>query len=379
MVASPRMNFWRGSIRVLAVALFWGVVSSDSVRALDTENVILFTADGIRVQEFFAGVDPMLLKNKKESGLKGVARTKRLYWRETARERREALFPFLWGELAQRGIVFGNAGRGSKVVSKNGNYLSFPGYAEMLTGRPIPSIKTNLPVRIPRATVLEYVRKSLGLKTRDVAAFCSWGAFNHISAHKEGSIFVNAGYARMPPDLVTDRTKVLNDIQMDMMTPWDSARHDTVTFGLALDYLRTQRPTLMFIALDETDDWAHERRYDRVLHGARLYDDALRDLFAFIDSDPHYSGRTTVIIATDHGRGVTKEDWTSHAKNIPGSEDIWIGVFGPDTPRVGEASSIPTLTQGQIASTILKFLGLDYLKYDPKAAPPIDQAFSVPS
>jgi len=373
------MNFRQGFFPIIAVAIFMGTVTPSPAEALRTENVVLITADGIRVQEFFGGVDSMMLKNKERAGLKSVGRTKKRLWRKTASERRKLMFPFFWGELAQRGIVFGNAGRGSKVVVKNGNYISFPGYAEMLTGSPIPSITTNLPVRIPRKTVLEYTRESLGLSKRQVAAFGSWGAFNNICESKAGTVFINAGYEKLPEDLVTDQNRVLNDVQFDMMTPWDSARHDSVTIGLALDHMKTQRPTLTFIALDETDDWAHERRYDRVIHGARLFDEALRDLFAFIDSDPHYSGRTTVIVATDHGRGVTPEDWTSHDKKIPGSEDIWVAVFGPDTPRVGEVGSTATLTQGQIAATILKFLGLDHKKYDPKAAPPIDEAFNNPN
>ena len=64
-----------------------------------------------------------------------------------------------------------------------------------------------------------------------------------------------------------------------MLTPWRSVRHDYITFEMALEYLRTVRPRLLHVALGETDDWAHDDRYDRYLENANYFDRCLRRLW----------------------------------------------------------------------------------------------------
>src|ERR1035437_4463430 len=54
----------------------------------------------------------------------------------------------------------------------------------------------------------------------------------------------------------------------------DSARHDAFTFGLAMEYLKSVQPRVLYIAFDETDDWAHSRRYDRVLNASQVLEGA---------------------------------------------------------------------------------------------------------
>ena len=81
--------------------------------------------------------------------------------------------PFFWKELAGEGIVLGNRRRGSRANVKNSHLFSYPGYAEILNGAPLPSIDSNDAVFSPRKTVLEYVREELGLERRQVACFAS--------------------------------------------------------------------------------------------------------------------------------------------------------------------------------------------------------------
>jgi len=45
--------------------------------------------------------------------------------------------------------------------------------------------------------------------------------------------------------------------------------------------------------------------------------------------------------------------------------------MGPDTRALGERSSVPTVTQAQIASTVAALLGKDYRHDVPRAAAPI--------
>jgi hypothetical protein len=91
---------------------------------------------------------------------------------------------------------------------------------------------------------------------------------------------------------------------------------------------------------------------------------------------PAYKDSTTFIITTDHGRGSGPEEWKEHGSDQKGSENIWIGVIGPDTPSLGERSRIDPVTQAQIAATVSAALGKDFLSGGRKAAPPIADAIA---
>lgn len=372
-------RFPRGTRTVVSLLVgLTGIVSLVHAEpARKTRNVILVTVDGLRHQELFGGLDPAMLEDKELSGIEDVERTRARYWRPTGKERREALFPFFWKTLARRGVVLGNQLRGSRALLKNSLRFSYPGYAELLTGQPQESIKSNDKVRLPTPSILEFVREKLSLERGDVAAFASWEVFSYITSRSEDSIFCNAGYQPMPPELCTPEMARLSRLQMTMLTPWDSVRHDAVTAGLALGYLQKERPRFLYLALGETDDWAHERRYDRVLAAARLFDDTLAKLWTALQSMDFYRDRTTLVITTDHGRGRTLKDWTDHGEKVEGAREIWIAVVGPDTPDRGEVVDSPAVHLSDVAATILELFGLDVRDFHPGAGPPISLAFGV--
>jgi len=56
----------------------------------DTRNIVLITADGLRWQDLFGGMDPVL-KDEKSAGREGAAALKAKLWRATPEERRSAL------------------------------------------------------------------------------------------------------------------------------------------------------------------------------------------------------------------------------------------------------------------------------------------------
>jgi hypothetical protein len=90
-----------------------------------------------------------------------------------------------------------------------------------------------------------------------------------------------------------------------------------------------------------------------------------------MQSMPEYRGQTTFILTTDHGRGSGLVEWKEHGVEEKGSENIWIGVLGPDTPALGERTNAPPVTQAQIAATVAALLGQDYRKEVPAAAEPL--------
>jgi type I phosphodiesterase/nucleotide pyrophosphatase len=342
-----------------------------------TRNVILVTADGLRWQELFGGIDP-LLKDSKAAGMEGEQALRDRLWRPSAEERRAALLPFFWTTLAPRGVVLGNVHKRSSMRVTNAFRVSYPGYSEILTGRAQDAvIRGNDKLQNPTATVLEFVRGKLNLRASQVALFGSWEMFRVIGESRPGSIFINAGYQDFGDSRVSPRMRDLALLQFQVLTPWTEARHDYITFEMALDYLKTERPRFLYIALDETDDWAHDKRYNRVLDAVSYLDRCLRQLWEFIGSSPEYRNATTLVVTTDHGRGSTLDDWDGHGSKVPGADQIWAGFIGPDTPATGEAADAPAAFQRDIAPTILELTGIDYHEYQGVEGKPIALAASA--
>jgi hypothetical protein len=336
-----------------------------------TANVVLITLDGVRIEEIFGGLDEVVARAVVEKGAPEESALWQRYWAPTAEERRRKLMPFLWGTLlADHGIIVGNQAAGSVMRVTNHQRFSYPGYAEIATGAAHDAeIDSNDNRRNPFPTVLEVIRRERGLDRREVATFASWETFRWIVEHEEGATTVNAGLqAYDHPDR---DVQVLSDWQFRARTPWDGARHDAYTLRFARAHLATYHPRLLWIALDETDDWAHDGRYDRVLDSLWRFDAALADLWGWLQADDQYRGKTTILITTDHGRGHGPTAWRDHGKDVEGAQDVWLAIAGPDVTRRGEWRDSPAVYQNQIAATIASLLGVDYLRAVPGAGRPL--------
>jgi len=69
-----------------------------------TKNLILVTADGLRWQDLFTGIDPGLM-NRKDAGMmeNGAPQLRDRLWKARPEDRRMALLPYFWGALAPLG------------------------------------------------------------------------------------------------------------------------------------------------------------------------------------------------------------------------------------------------------------------------------------
>jgi hypothetical protein len=332
---------------------------------LRTRNVILVTTDGLRWQDLFHGIDPLLAREKSahmDSTDKDAEERRRRF------DNRIALAPFFWLNLAKNGVVLNN------VNVTNAFRVSYPGYSEILTGRASDDIiKGNDPIQQPNETVLEFLRTKLSLSMERVALFSSWNHFTYIGEHAPGAIFINAGYRQVVGSAAEKRLMELGDMQFLAQTPRDEARHDVFTFELALEHMKWKKPRILMISFDETDDWAHAKRYDRVLDMIHTTDGFLSRLWTTIQSMPEYRDSTTLIVTSDHGRGSTLADWSDHGSKVQGADKIWIAIRGPDTPGSGEIST--HAEQRDIAPTIIKLMGLNPADYKGATGKPIESAF----
>lgn len=325
----------------------------EAAEPLQTENVLLVTLDGFRWQELFGGCDESLL-NKEAGGVRDIPALKAKYWRETPESRRETLMPFFWKTVARQGQVFGDATRGSAARVTNGKNFSYPGYSEILCGFSDPRIDSNDKVNNSNVTMLEWLHRKPAFM-RKVAAFTSWDVFPWIINTERSGIPVNAGW--QPVDAA--RGGVLAEVTRDLPRLWDGVRYDVLTYLATLDYLKDHRPRVLYVSLGETDDFAHEGRYDQYLESAFRNDQLIERLWNHLQSLPEYKGKTSLVLTTDHGRGDDRVSWKSHGKDLAMSQFLWIALLGPDTPPLGIREGIET-TQSQVAATVAGLLGEDY-------------------
>jgi hypothetical protein len=340
-------------------------------KASESGNVILVLVDGLRTQEMFAGADERLL-NKEAGGVPDPEGLKKQFWRDTPEARREVLMPFMWGTIARKGQVFGNQAKGCAVQLSNTFWFSYPGYSEMFVGYADPAIDSNDKRPNPNVTVFEWLNGRPGFKGR-VAGFGAWDVVDWILNRDRCGFPVNAGFDPMP-DEGNAQLQLLNRLKAEVPAPWDGEPYDAITLYSAIEHIKVHKPRATVITLGETDGYGHDGRYDRYLDAAKRTDGFLKTLWETVQAIPEYRDRTTLIVATDHGRGSSPSEWRSHGSKLDGSQYVWVALFGPATPALGERSDVPSLKLAQVAATVAAAVGEDYTAAVAKAAPVLDGA-----
>jgi hypothetical protein len=353
----------------LGLAAFAGPAAGAAEPEAAARNVLLVTADGLRWQEVYRGADEALL-NKEDGGVLDVKELRRKFWRDTPEARREALMPFFWSTIATQGQLFGNDDKQSPARVTNGMHFSYPGYNEMLTGSADPRIDSNDKVLNPNVSVLEWLdgRPQFGGK---VTAAGSWDLFPYILNVGRSKLPVNAGWQPIAGDSLGEAQKALNMLMGRVRRDWHDCRDDAFTFPVALDQIERLKPRVAYISYGDTDEHAHQGRYDLYLDAIHEFDADMKQLWDVLRGKPQYAGTTSLLMTTDHGRGDAPRGWRDHGKKTPKSEKIWVAAVGPLTPPLGERQGVPCVTQSQVASTVAALVGEDYRAASPKAAPPI--------
>ena len=340
----------------------------------EPRNVILVTLDGARTQEIFGGLDADIFRSANKN-FEQTSAFKR-YNAATSKERRELLMPFFWKTLmASHGSIAGNRDLKSSVQTTNKLWFSYPGYSEILTGQAHDDIiKSNSHPQNPFPSVLDFINRKLSAGPNAVAEFSSWDAFMRIATNKPGSFVVNAAYETYPARNL--EIEELFRLQSQVVAPWPSVRHDYFTFKIALAHMKQYRTRAIHIGFDETDDYAHDKNYERVLDSLHLTDSWLKELWQFVESDQRYRGKTMLIITTDHGRGNSITNRHDHGEDVPDARHIWMAFVSPDSSLRGEWASTDTIYQNQIAATLCRFLNLDYSEQNREAGKPIGRLFA---
>ncbi len=338
-------------------------------------NLVLVTLDGVRWQEVFGGIDLDMIEDERYSDEPDLL--KKLYWREQRTDRRKQLFPFLWSVIDAQGVLIGDRSQESYMEVSNPWWFSYPGYNEILTGQVDPDIDSNAKNWNTNVTFLEVLNGMPKFKSR-VMAFGSWDVFPYIFNTQRSDLPVNAGFSLQTP-ATTEKSRWLNSVSAAAPRLWKSVRLDFITHGYAMEALKSQRPRVLYIAYGETDDFAHDGSYDRYIDAAHRTDQMLAELWEWLQADPFYRNRTTLLISTDHGRGNSPDNWESHssaaavapqgvnetAESVLGSDQTWFAAIGPRVKAGGIVAG--HWKQSQIAATALRSLQLDPAELMPMA------------
>jgi hypothetical protein len=292
------------------------------------QNLFIITLDGFRWQELFNGADAELINDEKYTP--AAAALKALYWAPTPDERRKKLMPFFWNVIGTNGQVYGNRYYNNQVNVANAYAKSYPGYSEIFTGLTDPEIITNEKKLNPNTNVLEYLYEKPGFSHK-IAAFTSWDVFPFIFNEGRSRFPVNSGYDTVNGPVLSREQVLLNKTEDEYVFGKSATRYDQLTYIVAKDYIRQYHPRVVYIGLGETDEFAHQGRYDLYLDQANQIDKLLADLWHLVQTTPGYANNTTFLITTDHGRGRSNK-WTSHGEFIKGSTQTWMALMAAAVP-----------------------------------------------
>lgn len=265
-------------------------------------NIILFTMDGVRNQEFFRG-------------------TGWLIGHKLPLPERGDIFKKLWGKHSD-GLILGGNNRfkiGSSVA------VSLPSYQAMMVGRATSCRKNNCP-SVEEETVLEKVRRELDLDKKEVAVFASWDRIKAAIAKNPE----NLAHSIHPEGLNIGEDPYITklyELSLRDLPAWHGARKDVYTFKMATHYLKKECPRLLFISLLDSDEEAHHKSYPGYVRALKNYDQYLDELISILNEMGEYGKQTTLFITTDHSRGAGPF-WSDHGYTKFTEKNVFLYVRG---------------------------------------------------
>lgn len=278
---------------------------------------VLVTIDGARWQEVFNGED-----------------TSRV-----AAPRRKArdLFPNLYHLATDRGAMVGAPGKGH-IHATGPNFISLPGYTEILTGRSPLACQSNECSAVATPTVLD---EAYAAGAR-VAAFSSWEKLQRAITVAPGRFFVSCGRD--------------GDPTIQPFPGGGEYRPDSVTAYEALRYLAKEQPDVLFVGLGDPDEYAHRGDYEGYVRALSFADAVVGEVFAILDRMGDRGARTNVFVTSDHGRA---EDFKNHGGYAPESARVWLFAAGPAITARGRVASSDDRRLADVAPTMRVVLGLE--------------------
>jgi len=302
-----------------------------------TDRVVLLVIDGARWQDVFSGVDP--------------ARAQRSGMTEEQIVGAEELTPNLHA-LAQRGVALG--GEGSPFLSSGPNFVSLPGYVEILTGRPATCWENDCPAD-GAATLVDDFRAMPGATDANIVMLSSWDRLANVTGSAPDRATISTG-RKTGHNLDALRADPQGAFFYDRGR--DSApapgygdyRPDGATADLAVHLLHATQPKFLFLSLGDPDERAHQGDYPGYLAALRAADATLGRLVAEIASWGEAGRHVTVAVTADHGRC---DNFNEHGSHCAESARTFLVMGGGAVPRKGLVALKEERHLRDIAPTLL--------------------------
>ncbi|MFV0145974.1 alkaline phosphatase family protein [Empedobacter falsenii] len=318
-------------------------------------KVIVITMDGVRWKEVFRGADKYLINRPNFTSSMNYHKEK--YFVEDSLQRRKLLMPFTWNYIAKKGVILGNRDEKNHVNLTNKPLWSYPGYNEIITGKPDDiNIINNDDILNPNVSIFEYVN-NIPTYNQKVMVVGSWKMFPYIFNQNRSKLLINSGYQHSFNPKPTGKELYLNKLQDLTPKLWQNTRYDIFTHEYALEAMKNQKPHLLFIGYGEPDDFGHDKDYDHYLNAINRNDKMIEEIWNYVQSDPYYKDQTTILVTTDHGRGDFYE-WVDHSKHVKGSSNSFIILLGPSIKK--ENFTKKDYYSTQIAQTIADLLEIKW-------------------
>ena len=336
----------RGLLQLAAFAVTGCLLASPhpSARAIDARStshalsvqsstppyaIVVVTLDGVRWREVFEGVDAKLAASHALAAHEVVSGAE--------------LMPNLHRIVATHGAALGAPGYGATISASGPNFVSLPGYAELLTGRRSTRCRDNQCTGSGARTLFDEFSVASEHNAAQVAMFTSW------------------------PDIA--RVASEHGVVAEPLPRSAGFRSDSVTADLAIAHLKAHPPRFLFLGLGEPDEFGHQNDYAGYLNALRRADGRIAEVDHELSRLAAHGTRTALFVTADHGRA---DSFVEHGSKFPESARVWLIAAGSAVRATGFVASPSPRRLADLAPTLRQIAGLPQ-DLDPEAGMPLNE------
>lgn len=307
-------------------------------------QIVVLALDGVRYQDVFGGADPELARRH------GLAPDRT--------PRASELMPALYELMHRQGAALGAPGFGSAISASGPDFVSLPGYSEILTGSRASGCENNACSGTRALSIAdELAQPSRG--GWHTAVVTSWPDIARVAAKSERVAVSSGRHGGATRDWFrrSDGARAALG-RAENEAPWPGHgdfRRDRFTAELALAYLREQSPSFMFVSLGEPDELAHQGNYAGYLDALRQADEHIGELKALLDQRAQQGMKTALFVTTDHGRA---DNFRDHGHDHAESARVWLAAYGSAIGARGLVRAPVGRRLADIAPTVRQLFGL---------------------
>ncbi|HEY0466482.1 MAG TPA: alkaline phosphatase family protein [Polyangiaceae bacterium] len=292
-------------------------------------TIVVVTLDGVRWHEVFEGVDAQLAKSHGLSPHEVVSAAE--------------LTPNLHRIVATHGAALGAPGHGAAISASGPNFVSLPGYAELLSGRRATRCRDNQCTGGGARTLLDDFASVSARGASQVALFTSW------------------------PDIA--RVASERGVLAEPLPRGAGFRPDAVTADLAIAHLKAHPPRFLFLGLGEPDEFGHQNDYAGYLNAVRRADARIAEVDQELSRLAAHGTRTALFVTADHGRA---DSFVDHGSKFPESARVWLIAAGSAVRATGFVAAPTQRRLADLAPTVRQIAGLPQ-DLDPEAGMPLGE------